>query len=116
MMSSADDTDSIEALAWLERSDGKERTISEDSETFLGTKDALRLVRELYAAGATEVLAQDVTIEYEFEDASSLTVLLPKDKEARAALFAIETRALREMGSPSEPEGEQGQDSFSLGW
>jgi hypothetical protein len=108
--------ESIEALSWLECPDGKERTISEDSETYLSMDDALLLVRELYSAGATEVLAQRVRVEPEFEDASSLNVILPQDPEARATLFAIEARVLREIGSPFESGGEQGQYCFGLGW
>lgn len=98
-MVSEDFIESIEALSWSERSDGKERTVSEDSDTRLWTEEALRLVRELYLAGATEVLAQDVTGEDDFEDASGLMVMLPKDLKARAALFAIEARALRDEHS-----------------
>ena len=108
--------DSVEALSWLETGDGKERTLSEDSDTFLSGEQLLRLVHQLYAAGATEVRACRVTVEYEFEDASSLWVKLPPDPAARAALFVIETETLREMGSPFDPAGEQGQDSFGLGW
>lgn len=106
----------VEALSWLQRNDGKERTISQDSSTRLWSEDALKLVRELYAAGATEVLAQELVVEYEFEDASSLKVMLPKDQPSRAALFAIEACALREMESPFDAEGERGQDFFVLGW
>lgn len=108
--------DSVEALSWLETGGGKERTLSEDSDTFLNGEQALRLVRQLYAAGAAQVRACRVTVEYEFEDASSLWVKLPTDPAARAALFALEANALREMGSPFDPAGEQGQDSFGLGW
>ncbi len=108
--------DSVEALSWLETSDGKERTLSEDSDTFLSTEQTLRLVHQLYAAGAAQVRACRVTVEYEFEDASSLWVKLPPDPAARAALFALEADALREIGSPFDPAGEQGQDSFGLGW
>ena len=115
-MSSEDFIESVEALSWLERSDGKERTISEDSETLLSSEDALKLVRELYAAGATEVLVRDIEVEDDFEDAGSLKVSLPKDPKARAILFTIEARILQEMGSSFDPEGEQGQDSFGLGW
>lgn len=104
--------DSVEALSWLEQPDGKDRTIGSDSAACLHTEDALRLVRELYAAGATAV----VTVEYEFENASSLTVVLPQDRGKRAALFAIEVRALHELGSSLEPAGERGQVEFSLGW
>jgi hypothetical protein len=108
--------DSVEALSWLERTDGKDRTVSQDSSTRLWAEDALKLVRELYAAGASKVLAQELVVEYEFEDASSLRVVLPKDQASRSALFAIEARALREMESPFDAEGERGQEFFVLGW
>ena len=111
-----DDIENVEALSWLEQSDGKERTVGEDSVACLHTEDALRLVRELYAAGATKVLAQIAEVEYEFEEATTLTVMLPQDPDKRAALFAIEVRVLREMGSPFDPAGEQGRDLFVLGW
>ena len=111
-----DDIDSVEALSWLEQSDGKERMVGEDSVGCLHTEDALRLVRELYAAGATEVSAQIAVVEHEFEEASSLTVMLPQDRGKRAALFGIEARVLREMGSSLDPAGERGQESFRLGW
>lgn len=77
-----------------------------DSGAYLRDRGALRLVRELYAAGATEVAAQSAAVEYEFEKASGLTVVLPNDPGKRAALFVIEARVLREMGSPFEPAGE----------
>lgn len=108
--------DSVEALSWLETGDGKERTLSEDSDTFLSGEQLLRLVHQLYTAGAAEVRACRVTVEYEFEDASSLRVKLPPDPAARAVLFVFEAKALHEMGSPFDPAGEQGQDSFGLGW
>lgn len=111
-----DDIDSIEALSWLEQPDGKDRTVGEDSAACLHTEDVLRLVRELYAAGATVVVAQIAVAEYEFEEASSLTVTLPLNHSKRSALFDIEARALREMGSGLGPEGERGQDFFVLGW
>jgi len=106
----------FEALSWLEQPDGKDRTVGDDSIACLHTEDVLGLVRELYAAGATQVVAQIAVVEYEFEEASSLTVTLPQDRGKRAALFAIEARVLREMGSSLDPAGEQGQKSFSLGW
>lgn len=73
-------------------------------------------MRELYAAGAVEVLVLDICVEDEFEDAGRIEVTLPKDPGMRAALFSIEARALREMNTPFDPEGEQGQQSFILGW
>lgn len=106
----------LEALSWLEQSDGKDRTISEDSETMFTTQEGLNLVRELYSAGAIKVLVQKVEIGDDHEDASGLTVMLPKDPNARAALFAIEARVLVEMDSVFDPAGERGQDCFGLGW
>ena len=108
--------ESVEALSWLKQSDGKERAIREDGSNCLEAAKALQLVQELYSAGATEVLAQGLCFEDEFEDAGSLKVMLPKDPKARAALFAIEARALRDMDTPFDPEGENGQSFFILGW
>lgn len=45
----------------------------------LSMEATLRLVRDPYTAGATEVLVQNVTVENKFENASSLKVMLPKD-------------------------------------
>ena len=115
MRSENDDIDSVEALSWLEQADGKERNIGANGGDCLSTEDALKLVQELYAAGATEVVAKIVVAEYEFEEASGLTVVLPQDLEKRMALFAIEARALREMGSTLASEGERGQATFTLG-
>lgn len=115
-MPSEDEIDSVEALAWLERDEGKDRTVGEDGGTCLTAKDALKLVKELYAVGATEVMARIVAAEYEFEEASGLTVVLPQDRGQRAALFAVEARVLREIGSTLVAEGERGQDEFILGW
>ena len=115
MRSENDDIDSVEALSWLEQADGKERTIGMNGGTCLSTEEALKLVQELYAAGATEVVAKIVVAEYEFEEASGLTVVLPLDREKRMALFAIAARVLKEMGSTLEAEGEQGQAIFTLG-
>ena len=115
-MPSEDEIDSVEALAWLEQADGKDRTVGEDGGTCLSTKDALRLVRELYAAGATEVLARISTVEYEFEEAAGLTVVLPQDWGQRAALFSVGARVMREMGSGRELAADQGQAAFALGW
>ena len=114
-MKSEDDLESVEALSWLEQADGKERTVGEDSAACLHTEDAVRLVRELYAAGAVEVVARIALVEYEFEEASGLTVMLPRDREKRVALFGIAARVLREMGRSVGPDGERGQDSFRLG-
>jgi hypothetical protein len=108
--------ESAEALSWLTKSDNKERTISEDGSTRLSVEHSLNLVHELYAAGATQVLALGIGIDDDTEEASSLKVMLPKDPKSRAALFAIEARALREMDTPFDPAGEQGQDAFDLGW
>ena len=111
-----DDIESVEALSWLEQADGKERTVGEGSEACLHAEDAICLVRELYEAGAVEVVARIAVVEYEFEEARSLTVALPQDQGKRAALFGIEVRVLREMGSSLDPAGERGQESFRLGW
>lgn len=56
-MSSGDKIESVEALSWLEQVDGKDRTLGEDGDACLTIQAALKLVRELYAAGAVEVVA-----------------------------------------------------------
>ena len=99
--------DSVEALSWLEQSDGKEHTVGAD-DTCVSARDALELVQVLYAVDTLEVLAQVVAVEYEFEEASGLTMVLPQDRGKRAALFAIEARTMREMGSRLVAEGERG--------
>ncbi len=115
-MPSEDDIDSVEALSWLEQADGKERTVGQGSDACLSAQASLKLVRELYAAGATEVVVQIAAVEYEFEEAVGLTVVLPQDPDKRTALFAIRACVLREMGSSLAPTGERGQASFVFGW
>ena len=115
-MQTEDEIDSVEALSWLEQPDGKDRTVGEDSAACLNTEDALKLVRELYGAGAVAVVARIAVVEYEFEEASSFIVVLPDDESKRAALFDIEARTLHEMGSSLDAEGERGQEAFRLGW
>ncbi len=105
-----------EALAWLEQQDGKERMISESSEDQIAGDDLLRLVKEFYAAGATEVQVYGLTIEDDFEDGNGLKITLPQDKVKRAALFAIQGRIMRDLGSAYDQDKEQGQASIGIAW
>lgn len=105
-----------EALAWLEQQDGKERMISESSEDQIVGDDLLRLVKAFYAAGATEVQVYGLTIEDDFEDGSGLEIILPSDKSARAALFAIQAQVLRDIDTAFHPDEERGQPSIGIAW
>ena len=109
-------SESAEALAWLEQQDGKERMISESSEDQIAGSDLLHLVRELYACGAVEVRVCGLTIEEDFEDGNSLEVMLPQNGEARSALFLLQGRVLRDMGSAFDPDEEHGQEAFGIAW
>ncbi len=115
MLPSDDYLESVEALSWLQQADNKRRNVGDSSEC-LTPEDTLRLVQELYEAGAPEVLAQDVEVDEEVESGNSLKVTLPQAPQSRAVLFAIEERVLRDTNSAFDPEGEQGQAFFTLGW
>ncbi len=108
--------DSVEALAWLEQEDGKERAISESSEQQIAGDDLLRLVRELYAAGALEVRAVGLEVMDDFEDGNALEITLPQDREERRALFAIQSRVLRDIESVYDQDEEHGQASIGIAW
>ena len=106
----------VEALAWLEQQDGKERMISESSEDLIMGDDLLRLVQELYTAGAVEIRVCGLTIEEEFEDGNSLEIILPQDEEARAKLFSIQGRVLHDINSAFDQSKEHGQAQIGIAW
>lgn len=108
--------ESREALAWLEQNDGKERRISDNSEDQLAGDDLLRLVKELYEAGAVEVRVTGLTIEDDFEDGDGLEILLPEGQAERAELFALAGRVLREISSAFDQDTEQGQALTRISW
>jgi hypothetical protein len=104
-----------EALAWLEQTDDKVRNVGDSSDN-LTPEDTLRLVKELYAAGAECVLAYRIEVDEYDESGDSLKIILPKETSKREALFAFQKRVLTETGSPYDPESEQGQEFFYIGW
>jgi hypothetical protein len=110
------DLGNLDALKWIDRKDGKERGISENSFVRIVDAEFRELVRQLYDAGAAGVVVMDVTDYGDTEDGSHLKVTLPDDVNAREKLFEIEKSALAKMGSSFIPEGDHGQDSFMLGW
>ena len=110
------DDKSREALAWLEQQDGKERRISDSSEDQIVGDDLLRLVRELYEAGAVEVRVTGLMTEEDFEDGDGLEITLPQGQAERTKLFAIAGRVLRDIGSAFDQDTEQGQALTSISW
>ena len=107
---------SAEALAWLQQDETEEwRTVGDSSER-LTHEDALRLVQELYSAGAIQVLVVGKYLDEEGESADYLEVMLPQNAEARNVLFRIQSRVLRDTDSAFDPDEEQGQTSFTIGW
>jgi len=115
MLDEEEYVESVEALSWLEKADGKERDIREDPSSMLDLNASLRIVRNLYSAGAVAVYALDVIIGQDYEFAQSIKVMLPTDNAKRDALFTIGVQALREMESPYD-EVDTGGDSFTLSW
>jgi hypothetical protein len=107
--------ESVEALAWLEKADGKERDIREDPSCLLDLDTSLQLVKKFYAAGAVEVRALDVIIGEEYEFAQGIEIMLPSDEAKQAQLYALGIKALREMDSPYDDVDRDGV-SFKLVW
>ncbi len=106
-----------EALAWLQQGGGSDewRTVVHSSK-HLTSEDAIRLARELYAAGAVQVRVLGKYLDEDGESADYLEVVLPQDTEARKRLFGIQERVMRETGSAFDPAVEEGQTSFTIGW
>ena len=107
--------DSVEALSWLLKADGKERDIREDPETMLDLAASLRIVQQLYAAGAVEVRAINVAIGDDFEFGQGIEVLLPQDRVKQEAIYAVGVRALQEMEWPWDDVDRNGE-SFVIKW
>lgn len=110
------DDESREALAWLEQQDGKERSISDSSEDQIVGGDLLRLVKELYDAGAVEVRVTGLTIEEDDEDGDGLEITLPQGPAEREKLFAIAGRVLHAIHSAFDQDTEQGQALTGISW
>jgi hypothetical protein len=74
-----------EALNWLSASClGRRRTIG----VFKGAKPSIKWVKELYSAGAAEVIAADIkTNAGGNQHSDKIVVVLPKDEKLRTTVF-----------------------------
>ena len=70
-------------------------------------KQVAHFVQEFYDAGATQVLVCDIEEEEGVQYGEALLVVLPKDKDARAKLFAIGVRA--DTAYQNDPTTDKGQ-------
>jgi hypothetical protein len=70
-------------------------------------KQVAQFVEDFYGAGATQVLICDIEEEEGTQYGEGLLVLLPKDKDARAKLFAIDARA--NTAFQNDPTTDKGQ-------
>jgi hypothetical protein len=70
-------------------------------------KQVAHFVQEFYDAGATQVLVCDIEEEEGVQYGEGLLVVLPKDKDARAKLFAIGVRA--DTAYQNDPTTDKGQ-------
>ena len=102
-----------EALSWLQRKDGKERTIGESSED-MDAPASLRFVQDLYKRGATQVTAIDIESNAHMESTSTLIIKLPAEAGERAAVFQVEAKIAQQGGT--DPEPDQGQQYIMLHW
>jgi len=106
--------DGPEALAWL-KSNQNESALA--SNRFLGTENAVKFVRTLYAAGATKVVVPRDTIHDDEETvlgeggpyADALVVTTPSDPDRRQAVVDLCRKELRREGfdSPEVATAEQ---------
>ena len=93
-----------EAQSWLEESTVEDFRSLSEHET---TEESLALVKELYAAGATTVLAVEIN-EYEWgQNSGRLVIELPMDSSSRAAVLQIVNDIGRSQGF--DPEHDIGQ-------
>jgi hypothetical protein len=74
-----------EALKWLSASRlERRRTLG----VFKGAKPSIKWVKELYAAGATKVIAADIKTDAgENQHSDKIVVVLPKDEKLRTTIF-----------------------------
>ena len=114
-MDSLECIESVEALSWLEKADGKERDIRDDPDTLLDLEASLRLVREIYDAGATEVLAVNVIIGDDFEFGQGIRVILPQDPAKQEALYTLGLRVLQDIESSWDEVVRNGK-AFDITW
>jgi hypothetical protein len=88
------DTDSAEARSWLGAG------LQKKQKRFLHTYSparSKRLIDELYAAGATRVLAAEIQRCGDFETSDVLIVFLSEDKAQRRALAAVHEREMAKV-------------------
>ena len=88
-----------EARAWMKQP--KHVFFKADS------KQVGKFVEEFYGAGATQVLICDIEEEEGAQYGEALLVVLPKDKDARAKLFEIGSRA--DAAYQNDPTTDKGQ-------
>ena len=97
-------TRKAEAMSWL-------RGHSATSYRNLGEMEhepSVALVRRLYDAGATKVLAVDIDQDSVGESSSDLMVELPEDADARERLFDLQREIVEPQGFEGDAdEGEQ---------
>jgi hypothetical protein len=70
-------------------------------------KEVGKFVEDFYGAGASQVLICDIEEEEGTQYGEGLLVLLPKDKDARAKLFEIDSRA--NTAFQNDPTSDKGQ-------
>lgn len=110
---SAEYTQGPEALSWL-RKNHNESALA--SNRFPETRDAIRLVQQLYSAGAQRVIVPAATIQNDGDEtyADALVVTLPADPTKRQSVWKLCAQELRrEGGKPSEQADE---DQVLLWW
>lgn len=96
--------DTQEAQAWLQAASADDfRSLGEDE----STEESLALVRELYAAGAEEVLAVEIEEYDEGQNTGKIVIKLPRDADSRAAVLVIANDLIQSQGF--DPEVDTGQ-------
>ncbi len=94
------DPEREEAQSWL--SGGPDRYIFEfDPDASLG------MVQELYALGASEVLAVEIDKEPDMQSTNTLVIELPRETSQRAAVFRWVEEYMRDCGFDPTPDDGQ---------
>lgn len=91
--------------------------LKDDSHTiFFGDKaQAVKLVDDLYAAGAGEVVVTGFDKPEDPKVASGIGVTLPAEPEARKKIFYLQAQYLKDAGSATSPMSDIGQKFLLLG-
>jgi hypothetical protein len=97
-----------EALQWLKKSENESALASN---RFLETENAVKFVKKLYAAGATEVLVPDdaIVAEGETKYADALVVKLPEDATRRQQVLDLCAPELAREGASVDEIGQETQ-------